>query len=61
MTDSPGSVIISDASNMRGQRSKVTELWLKCSFGPVLSYECLIVVKLDRKDLNSEAKHICCK
>ena len=35
VTDSPGSVIISDASNMRGQRSKVTELWLKCSFGAI--------------------------
>ena len=29
--------------------------------GHLLSYECRIVLKLDRKDLNSEAKHICCK
>ena len=29
VTDSPGTVIISDTSNMTGQRSKVTELWLK--------------------------------
>ena len=29
VTDSPGTVIMSDASNMRGQRSKVIELWFK--------------------------------
>ena len=59
----PGSVIISDASNIRGQRSKVTEHWLNCSFGAIYGatkYECRIVLKLDKKDLNSEAKHICC-
>ena len=45
MIDSPGTVIISDASNMRGKRSKVTELWLKCSFGPVIELRISYFVK----------------
>ena len=46
---------------MRGQRSKVTDLGLKCSFGAIYgATNVVLVLKLDWKDLNSEAKHICC-
>ena len=56
MTYFPGTMIISDALNMRGQRSKVTELWLKCPFVPFIELRMWhMVSKLDRKDLNSEA------
>ena len=62
MTDSAGTVIISDASNMRVKGHRSLNFGLKCSlFGHLWSYECRIVLELDRKDLNSEAKHICCK
>ena len=47
--------------NMRGQRSKVTDLGLKCSFGAIYgATNVVLVLKLDWKDLNSEAKHIVC-
>ena len=43
----------SDGSNMWGPRSKVAELWLKSVIlGHLLSFECRIVSKLDRKDLD---------
>ena len=60
----PGTMIISDALNMGGQRSKVKGHWTLVKnvvLGHLLSYECGMVSKLHRKYLNSEAKHICCK
>ena len=61
MTDSPGTVIIvmHQIWGVKGQRS--TDLGLKCSFGAIYgATNVVLVLKLDWKDLNSEAKHICC-
>ena len=53
-------IVIISAWCIKYERSKVTELWLKCSFGTFMELRMLYSVELDRKYLNSKAKHICC-